>query len=89
MWQRHAWKICGNWSGIARGRHLLSGLHPEPERSRFVDFGSVLPLAGWFEMSTGMMNDAELVRSYAETGSEDAFTEVVRRHLPLSVDPGS
>jgi len=29
------------------------------------------------------MNDAELLRSYNECGSEDAFTELVRRYLPL------
>jgi RNA polymerase sigma factor (sigma-70 family) len=30
-----------------------------------------------------MMDDAELLRQYAEIGSEDAFTELVHRHLPL------
>ena len=29
------------------------------------------------------MDDAELLRQYAEIGSEDAFTELVHRHLPL------
>src|SRR5580765_7781630 len=31
----------------------------------------------------GMTEDTELLRQYTETGSEDAFTELVRRHLPL------
>src|SRR5215475_10519573 len=31
----------------------------------------------------GMTEDAELLRLYTETGSEDAFTELVRRYLPL------
>src|SRR5215472_16833764 len=31
----------------------------------------------------GMIEDAELLRQYTETGSEDAFTELVRRYLPL------
>ncbi len=30
-----------------------------------------------------MNEDAELLRRYAESGSEEAFAEVVRRHLPL------
>jgi RNA polymerase sigma factor (sigma-70 family) len=30
-----------------------------------------------------MTEDAELIRQYAATGSEEAFTELVRRHLPL------
>jgi len=30
-----------------------------------------------------MTEDTELLRQYTETGSEDAFTELVRRHLPL------
>jgi RNA polymerase sigma factor (sigma-70 family) len=30
-----------------------------------------------------MMEDAELLHRYAEIGSEDAFTELVHRHLPL------
>src|SRR3977135_327898 len=28
-----------------------------------------------------MRDDAELLRSYAESGSEDAFSELVRRHV--------
>jgi RNA polymerase sigma factor (sigma-70 family) len=31
----------------------------------------------------GMTEDTELLRRYTETGSEDAFTELVRRYLPL------
>jgi RNA polymerase sigma factor (sigma-70 family) len=31
----------------------------------------------------GMTEDTELLRQYTETGSEDAFTELVRRHLQL------
>jgi RNA polymerase sigma factor (sigma-70 family) len=31
----------------------------------------------------GMTEDTELLRQYTETGSEDAFTELVRRYLPL------
>jgi RNA polymerase sigma factor (sigma-70 family) len=31
----------------------------------------------------GMTEDAELLRQYTETSSEDAFTELVRRYLPL------
>src|SRR5882724_9978925 len=30
-----------------------------------------------------MKEDPELLRQYTETGSEDAFTELVRRYLPL------
>jgi RNA polymerase sigma factor (sigma-70 family) len=30
-----------------------------------------------------MTDDAGLLRKYAETGAEDAFSELVRRHLPL------
>lgn len=30
-----------------------------------------------------MAEDAELLRQYVNTGSEDAFTELVNRHLPL------
>src|SRR5689334_4149951 len=30
-----------------------------------------------------MIEDAELLRQYTETGSEDAFTELVRQYLPL------
>src|SRR5215510_10082259 len=30
-----------------------------------------------------MLNDAELLRQYATTGSEEAFTELVSRHLSL------
>ena len=29
------------------------------------------------------MNDAELLRSYRETGSEDAFRELVARHIQM------
>jgi DNA-directed RNA polymerase specialized sigma subunit len=30
-----------------------------------------------------MSEDAELLRQYAQSGSETAFTELVGRHLPL------
>ena len=30
-----------------------------------------------------MKDDVELLREYAQAGSEDAFAELVRRHLPL------
>src|SRR5690349_4031394 len=30
-----------------------------------------------------MTTDAELLRQYVKTGSDDAFTELVERHLPL------
>src|SRR6266498_1424264 len=30
-----------------------------------------------------MTEDAELLRRYTETGSQEAFTELVRRYLPL------
>lgn len=36
-----------------------------------------------FSAKVERMNDAELLRSYRETGSEDAFRELVARHLGM------
>ncbi len=38
---------------------------------------------GCYQAETTMRDDAELLREYAETGSEEAFAELVRRHLGL------
>src|SRR5262245_28707281 len=36
--------------------------------------------AGWIRIIDEEMSDQELLRLYAEAGSEEAFTELVRRH---------
>ena len=33
------------------------------------------------------MDDSELIRAYADTGSEAAFTTLVQRHVGLSIRP--
>jgi hypothetical protein len=42
---------------------------------------SAFSLAGYYSLA--MILDCELLRRYAETKSEDAFAELVRRHVNL------
>jgi hypothetical protein len=42
---------------------------------------SAFSLAGYYTLA--MILDCDLLRRYAETKSEDAFAELVRRHINL------
>jgi RNA polymerase sigma factor (sigma-70 family) len=70
-----------NWSfAITSPFDSNSGLLP-PRATKHSIFLSDFWVGGCYTVV--MTEDRELLRRYAETGCEDAFTEVVRRHLDL------
>src|ERR1051326_6562839 len=76
--------MCSGCSGSKGGRGV--SIHPPlfhnlcPDRvGQF--FMSAFSLAGYYTLA--MTLDCDLLRRYAETRSEDAFAELVRRHVNL------
>ena len=74
---------CGDFSPPSTRRRVGSLLRPPPAVARPPHFPcSVSPQAGVNGKNT-MQDDAALLRRYAEDHSEEAFTELVNRHLGL------